>query len=226
MTPRVPRLVLTFPAPSPGLVSTQMPEPTDTPIERAAAPAVEASAAGRSDEELVAACAAGESSGLGLLFDRHHRQVFRLVSRIIGSRSGDVDDLVQATFLEVWRASPRFRRSGSARGWILGIAANLVRHRNRGEARRHSAMVGLAEAPVAPSRTPDEVARENQVVERVTAALQTLPHDLRVAFVLCDIEDIPAVEAARILQVPSGTMWRRLHDARKRLRATLGEVLP
>jgi RNA polymerase sigma-70 factor, ECF subfamily len=200
-----------------------MPGQGDRPIERTGqTPAADAD---RSDEELVAACAAGEANALGLLFDRHHVRVFRFVSRLIGSDASDVDDLVQSTFLEVWRASAGFRETGSAGGWVLGIAANLVRHRNRGEARRRSALLGLAETPRPPSGRPDDDAGQSQLVERVGAALADLPYDLRLAFVLCDIEEMPAVEAARILQVPPGTMWRRLHDARKRLRTTLGGVL-
>jgi RNA polymerase sigma-70 factor, ECF subfamily len=221
---RAPGLGLALPPRFPRPVPTRMPTPGDPSVDRPAPPL----AAGdeRSDEELVAACAGGEAAALATLFDRHHRQVFRFVSRIVGSAASDVDDLVQSTFLEVWRASPGFRQRGSARGWVLGIASNLVRHRNRSEARRQSAMLGLAEAPVAPSARPDDAARQSQILEWVGAALQTLPHDLRVAFVLCDVEEISAVEAARILQVPEGTMWRRLHIARKRLRATLAKVLP
>lgn len=217
-------LELALPPPVPLRSPTRMPARGDSPIDLTGeTPAI---ADARSDEELVAACATGEANALGMLFDRHHLRVFRFVSRLIGSASSDVDDLVQSTFLEVWRASAGFRETGTARGWVLGIAANLVRHRNRGEARRRSALLGLAERPLPPSARPDDDARQSQLVERVRAALETLPHDLRVAFVLCDIEDMPAVEAARILRVPSGTMWRRLHDARKRLRATLAGVLP
>jgi DNA-directed RNA polymerase specialized sigma24 family protein len=42
-----------------------------------------------------------------------------------------------------------------------------------------------------------------------------------VTFVLCDLEEIPGVEVARTLRVPEGTIWRRLHVARKRIRSAL-----
>jgi DNA-directed RNA polymerase specialized sigma24 family protein len=58
-------------------------------------------------------------------------------------------------------------------------------------------------------------------IGQLRAALPTLPHDLRVAFVMCDVEGVPGVEAARAVGVPPGTMWRRLHEARKALAAAI-----
>lgn len=174
-----------------------------------------------SDESLVAACATGDTAALAALFDRHHAVVFRFVSRIASACASDVEDLVQSTFLESWRSSGRFRQSGSARSWILGIAANLVKHYVRGEVRRRTAMADLAGQPEPRAGRPDELAARSEMMERLASALDGLPHDLRVAFVLCDIEEVPGVEAARALGVRQGTMWRRLHDARKRLREAM-----
>jgi len=180
-----------------------------------------------SDEALIAACAAGDAAALAALFDRHHAVVFRFVSRIASACASDVEDLAQSTFLELWRSSSRFRQSGSARSWILGIAANLVRHYVRGEVRRRTAMADLAGQPVSGGgRRPDELASQSQLMQRLADALDRLPHDLRVAFVLCDVEEVPGVEAARALGVRQGTMWRRLHDARKRLRDLMGGQPP
>jgi RNA polymerase sigma-70 factor (ECF subfamily) len=176
-----------------------------------------------SDEALVAACATGDSAALAALFDRHHAMVFRFVSRIASAAASDVEDLAQSTFLELWRSSARFRQTGSAKSWMLGIAANLVKHYVRGEVRRRSALADLAGQPErARGGRPDELAAQSELIARLAAALDALPHDLRVAFVLCDVEEVPGVEAARALGIRQGTMWRRLHDARKRLRTMMG----
>ncbi len=175
-----------------------------------------------SDEALVAAIAIGERTALGALFDRHQAAVFRFVSRTISTNASDVEDLVQCTFVEAWRSAKRFRHQGRVLSWLFGIAANLSRHFLRTQARRQVAMKHLADIPPPTSARPDEDAETNELIGRLGLALGELPHHLRVAFVLCDLEQIPGVEASRVLGVREGTMWRRIHQARKALREALG----
>ncbi|HUJ63143.1 MAG TPA: RNA polymerase sigma factor [Kofleriaceae bacterium] len=178
-----------------------------------------AAASELSDQALLAACGIGDSAALGALFDRHHEAVYRLISRLLSTEPGAIDDLVQTTFLEAWRAARRYRGRGEVRSFLLGIAANLVRHHVRGAIRRR---VALADAPPpAAAGAPDAAAIRAQQVRRLAAALDELPHDLRAAYVLCDLEDVPGVEAARVLGVRAGTLWRRLHEARRALRESI-----
>lgn len=172
-----------------------------------------------SDEVLLAACGVGDSSALGALFDRHHDAMFRLISRLLRSDPAETDDLVQTTFLEAWRSAPRFKGQGSVRSFLFGIAANTVRQHVRSTQRRRRATADW-EPPLA-RNAPDEIVVRNQQVNRLALALDELPHDLRAAYVLCDLEDVPGVEAARLLDVRAGTLWRRLHEARRALRAAI-----
>jgi RNA polymerase sigma-70 factor (ECF subfamily) len=48
-----------------------------------------------------------------------------------------------------------------------------------------------------------------------------MSHKLKVVFVMCDLEGIPGVEVACTLSLREGTVWRRLHEARKQLRLAL-----
>jgi RNA polymerase sigma-70 factor (ECF subfamily) len=172
-----------------------------------------------SDEALLAACAVGDSAALGALFDRHHEAVYRLISRLLRGEPDAIDDLVQTTFLEAWRSAGRYGGRGLVKSYLFGIAANAVRHHVRSAKRRREAFADWQ--PPEPRNAPDDVASRAQQVGRLAAALDRLPHDLRVAYVLCDLEDIPGVEAARMLDVRAGTLWRRLHEARKALRAAI-----
>ncbi len=169
-----------------------------------------------SDEGLVAACAAGDRAARALLFERHVEAVHRFVSRLRGSDAHAVDDLVQNAFVTAFQAAARFR-GGSVRGWLYGIAANLVRTYARGERRRKHAMALVAEC-VESVAGPGELA----LVARLPDALASLPHDLRVALVLIDLEGERGVDAAAALAIPEGTLWRRVFHARKALRAALG----
>jgi RNA polymerase sigma-70 factor (ECF subfamily) len=172
-----------------------------------------------SDEALLAACAVGDNAALGALFDRHHEAVLRLISRLLRSDPAETDDLVQTTFLEAWRSATRFKAHGSVRSFLFGIAANTVRQHVRSTMRRRRATADW-EPPLA-RNAPDEIVVRNQQVSRLAQALDELPHDLRAAYVLCDLEDVPGVEAARLLDVRAGTLWRRLHEARRALRAKI-----
>lgn len=174
-----------------------------------------------SDDALLAACAIGESAGLGALFDRYHQQLYRFLDRLAGTQARDLDDLVQATFLEVRRSAARFSGRSSVRTWIFGIAANLVRHHIRGEVRRRTTAHAYAVELPSWSALPDDTAAHRQLLDRLGEAIHMLPHDLRVAFVMCEIEEVSGVEAARVLGVREKTVWRRLHDARKQLRRLL-----
>ncbi|MCB9561603.1 MAG: RNA polymerase sigma factor [Kofleriaceae bacterium] len=176
-----------------------------------------------SDEALVAACALGDAAALGTLFDRHHEALWRFLGRMSRGGAAELDDLAQGTFVEVWRSASRFRGGAAVRTWIFGIAANLVRRRARDEGRRRAALADLAAVPrPAPAgRAPDDALMRRQMVDRIGAAMAGLSHELREVFVLCDVEEIPGVEVARALGLREGTVWRRLHDARKALRRAL-----
>jgi RNA polymerase sigma-70 factor (ECF subfamily) len=174
-----------------------------------------------SDEGLVAACAAGDPAAMGLLFDRFALPVHRFLARLLRSPSADVSDMVQATFIEAFRAARRFRADGQVRTWLFGIAVNVGRHHVRGETRRRAFLTAWGEAAPAASLRPDQSAEHRQLMTRLDAALGALPAELRTAFVLCDLEGLAGAEAASVAGVPPGTLGRRLHAARRALRAAL-----
>ncbi|MDQ3336414.1 MAG: RNA polymerase sigma factor [Myxococcota bacterium] len=176
-----------------------------------------------SDEALLAGCATGDGAALGALFDRFSDAVFRFAARLPRTDELARDDLVQATFLEVSRTAASFRGGSTVKTWILGIAANVARHTLRSEQRRrvHQARF-LEKQSCAPMLVDDQVERR-QLLTYVAEALETLPRDQQLAFILVDLEQLPGAEVARILDIPEGTLWRRLHTARKAMRAAIEE---
>jgi RNA polymerase sigma-70 factor, ECF subfamily len=174
------------------------------------------------DAALLAAVAVGDVEALGALFDRHHRAVERFIGRLAYGFPSELGDLVQITFIEVRRAAGNFRGASAVRTWILSIAANVVRHHVRGETRRRAMITAATQRPPPlGGAPPDEHASHRQLLERLQQALAALPAELREAFVMCELEEVPGAEAARALGLRQGTLWWRLHEARKRLRAAL-----
>jgi RNA polymerase sigma-70 factor (ECF subfamily) len=174
-----------------------------------------------SDEALLAACAVGDSAALGALYDRLQPGLWRFLSRLVGADADELDDLVQATFVAVHKAARGFQAGASVRTWVFAIGANVSRNYVRGETRRRRALQRMAQAVPAAAETPDANAERLQLTGRLRRALDALPADLRIAYVLCEVEELPGREAARALGIPEGTLWRRVHEARKTLRVLI-----
>jgi RNA polymerase sigma factor (sigma-70 family) len=175
-----------------------------------------------SDEALLAACAAADPTALGQLFDRYDEALRRFLSRACAMPVPDLDDLVHATFVEVYRSAGRFRGRASAKTWIFGVAVNISRHFVRSETRRRRFLTNFAAEP-RPAAWPHDKLENRQILNRMTSALAGLPPTQRVAFVLCELEGLTGAEAARAMGLRQGTLGRQLHDARKALRAALTE---
>jgi RNA polymerase sigma-70 factor (ECF subfamily) len=178
------------------------------------------------DEVLVRACARGDRAALGALYDRYHLDVFRFLSRLASARTRELDDLVQSTFLEILRSAHGFHGRSAVKTWIFGIAANVARSHARAEGRRLrllSASDFDVDAPAPSGARPDRTAERSQLMNRVSLALARLPHALRTAFVACEIEGLPGPEVARALGVPRGTLYRRVHEARRAIIAYVEE---
>ena len=175
------------------------------------------------DEQLVRSIAKGDLESLGELFLRHEPTVRRALGRL-GVPRGDVDDVVQATFLQVVRASTKLELQKSptpARAWILGIAVMMARRHGRSLGRAAKNLVRWAEFQLshrADAPTPLEITQTKQDVQRLEQALACLSAKKREVFVLITLERMSGDEVAKALGVPINTVWTRLHHARQELR--------
>lgn len=184
------------------------------------------------DADLVHRVADGDLSALGVLYDRHHQHVRQFVGRATAF-AADTDDLTHETFLTLAKVAAKYdeRRGGdaaaalgsSARPFLVGIAAQLVRRRKRGLF-RWKQMLG-AFAGVATQRataTPEEAASGSQELRRFDEALARLTDEKRLVFLLVEREGLSGDEVARALEIPVNTVWTRLHHTRAELRRALG----
>jgi RNA polymerase sigma-70 factor (ECF subfamily) len=174
-----------------------------------------------SDDALVSGCASGRNAALGELFDRYNLVTYRFLTRMLGAGHPDIDELVNETFLNVHRSAGKFRGHSSVKTWIIAIAANVARHHIRGESRRRAFLRVFHLQRRGDRIDATRATEQRDLVRRLGNLVAALPPDLRVAFVMCDLEELPGADAARALGVPEGTLWRRLHEARKALRSSL-----
>ena len=131
------------------------------------------------DEAVLAACAKGNTAALWVLFDRYQAAVYRFLGRLSGTDARDLDDLVQATFLEVNRSAASFRGGSAVKSWVLGVALNITRHHVRSEIRRKAMLSSYAEHPTGDLARPDESAERRQLMTRLYQALDTLQKEKR-----------------------------------------------
>jgi RNA polymerase sigma-70 factor, ECF subfamily len=187
---------------------------------------VEGSPSEMSDEALVAVCAMGESAALGALFDRYEGAVRGFLARLSGTDDRDLDDLVQLTFEAVPRAARRFDGRSTVRTWLLGVANNVARHHVRSEIRRRRLSESVADDLRGAAVDGADQVLTRERAARVREAIADLPAKLREVFVLVYLEGVPGRDVAELVGAREGTVWKRLHQARARLRHSLKGVMP
>ncbi len=171
------------------------------------------------DHALVAAVARGDLSALGELYDRYHRDVRRVLMRLGFSKS-DSDDLVQATFLELPKASLGYEPQRElCRGWVCGIAVRLASRHRRSALRYLRALFSMgSQQRERDDETPELTVGSREEMRAFEAAFQALTAKKREAFVLLELEGLSAEEGGLALGVPAATMRTRLFQARASLR--------
>ena len=175
----------------------------------------------------------GHDAALNALMERHAAGVFHFLCRMLGNED-DANDLAQDTFVRVYRARESYNPAQKFSTWLFTIAANLARNQLRWrsrhpnvslEAESESTEQTLGDTLPAATSTPHQAADEAERVQRVRAAVQALPGDLREAIVLCEWEDLPVAEAATVLSTTPKAVESRLYRARKLLRDRLSRCL-
>ncbi len=172
------------------------------------------------EDALVSRLQRGEPAAVAAVYDAHHHAVRAFAKRLLGD-AATAEDLVHEVFVSLPQASRNFRGDSSVRTFLISIAVNHARHHVRAAQRRRRAISAYSELPTAEARDPEHEARRKELAALLTQALDTLPIEQRIAFVLCEVEERTSREAAEIVGAPEATLRTRLFHAKKKLRAAL-----
>ncbi|MGW5655944.1 RNA polymerase sigma factor [Streptomyces humi] len=175
----------------------------------------------RSDGELLRAIAADADRRA---FEELYRRYAPWLTARLRGRCADpsvVDDVVQETFLAVWRGSARYHEEGDAAGWLWRIGSRRLVDALRGDGAR-----GRLRQALARLRHRDEASAEERVLAGVehgdlAGALVRLSPELRAVLQATVIDGLTTREAAVLLGIPPGTVKTRAMRARKQLREEL-----
>ncbi len=150
------------------------------------------------------------------LFRAHAGFVARFLRRL-GFAAADVDDLVQEVFMIAHRKGGYVAGAAQPRTWLAAIAFNVARTARRASAvRAKSHDASSIDHALATEPDPAQALETQRAIDRVQVALATLDVEHRATFILYEIEAESGESIAAALEVPIGTVYSRLHHARKR----------
>ncbi|MFF1447624.1 RNA polymerase sigma factor SigM [Streptomyces sp. NPDC058274] len=180
------------------------------------------------DEDLLARHVEGDPEAFGELVRRHRDRLWAVALRTLGDRE-EAADAVQDALVSAYRAAHTFRGQSAVTTWLHRITVNACLDRARKAASRKTSPVDdteRLEQLLEPHESASAPAERNDLHRELLEALGTLPPDQRAAIVLVDMQGYPVAEAARVLDVPTGTVKSRCARGRARLLPLLSHLRP
>ncbi len=183
------------------------------------------------DEELMAQFQAGTVAAYDILVDRYKDQLTNYIYRFVGDWE-ECEDLLQETFLRVYRNRHSYRPVAKFSTWLYTIAGNLARSEYRKRKRRNVYSIQSVnrddeeyEIDIPDeSFSPDEAAEGAIQDKYIQDALMEIPEEFREVVVLRDIQQLSYDEIAQVTGLPMGTVKSRINRGRTKLQALLKDV--
>ena len=185
------------------------------------------------DQMLVERAQAGDKKAFGLLVEKYHRKLGRLLSRMIRDQT-EVEDVVQETFIKAYRALHNFRGDSAFYTWLYRIGINTAKNYLVSLGRKPQVLndVEIEDAEnfeggtnMRTMETPETALATKQIAQTVNDTVETLPEDLRTAITLRELEGMSYEEIAAIMQCPIGTVRSRIFRARETIAEKLRPLL-
>jgi RNA polymerase sigma factor (sigma-70 family) len=175
------------------------------------------------DAALLAAALDGEQLAFNEIYLRYRAPCASVIRRVLVRPEG-VDDVIQTTFLSVWRHAASYDSSkGSVATWILTIA----HHRAVDEVRRDQLRAGRDTGPIgidaltAAAPGPEELAVLVDAGDHLESAMTLLSTKVSTVMRLAYFEGLSQTQIARELGVPLGTVKSRVREGLRQLRRQL-----
>jgi RNA polymerase sigma-70 factor (ECF subfamily) len=156
------------------------------------------------------------------VFRDQHAFVARVVARLLGPADPDVDDVVQEVFLVVLRKLGSYDGACRLTTWLYGIAWRVTSaHRRRRRLRSFFSLdhdAAVFDEPVDERPSPEAACLRDQASRDVYRVLDRLAEKKREVLILYELEGLSGTEIAELLGAKEGTVWTRLHHARRDFR--------
>jgi len=183
-----------------------------------------------SDEDLIERFQGGDLYAFDLIVKNYKEQLLNFVFRFLGNQE-EAEDVVQETFLRVFRNRTAYRRVAKFSTWIYTIAGNLARTELRRRRRRRLFSISdmgvqdkdyeISDNVLSPEAHTDGALKD----EIIQAEISRLSPKFREVIILRDVQELSYEEISKILRVPIGTVKSRVNRARLRLQNRLKHLL-
>ena len=184
------------------------------------------------DGDLVRRVQEGDKTAFDLLVLKYQHRIVKLVSRYVREPS-DALDVTQETFLKAYRALPGFRGDSAFYTWIYRIAINTAKNYLVALSRRppevdlenddgESISIDNLQKSL---ETPEALLLTDEIRETILDAMRKLPHDLREAITLREVDGLSYEEIAEAMACPIGTVRSRIFRAREAIDDRLKPLL-
>lgn len=186
------------------------------------------------DQLLVERVQRGEKSAFDLLVRKYQHRILAIIGRYISDFS-EAQDVAQDTFIRAYRALGNFRGDSAFYTWVYKIAINTAKNHLVASGRRpptddiavDDAMHFSADSQLKDRATPENELLRQEIERNVTAAVDELPDELRMAITLREVDGLSYEEIAETMNCPIGTVRSRIFRAReaidRRIRPLLSE---
>jgi len=178
------------------------------------------SAAGEpSDAALIERCLQKDNAAWEQIVVRYRRKVFHIAYKFTGKHD-EAEDLSQEVFLKVFKSLDKFHRDADFSTWLGSVARNYCIDHYRASKREREVLVedllAFDTAPAA-AGNPHRALEERDRRSFLRGGLELLPHKLREAVVLRDLQGLTYQEMAERLHLPEGTVKSRINRGREEL---------
>jgi RNA polymerase sigma-70 factor (ECF subfamily) len=173
---------------------------------------------GDSDRDLMKNVLTGDMKAFECLVDRYKIKLFNLILRMLGNKE-ESEDILQETFLRVYRERESYDFSYQFSTWIYTIALNLTKNELR--KRKRYSFLGIDLFSNRREFAVESVGNPNGISLFLEKAIASLPEKYKSAFLLRDINHFSYEEISKTLEVPMGTVKSRVNRARSILRRKL-----
>ena len=184
------------------------------------------------DKNLVLRVQQGDKSAYDLLVIKYQHRIIQLVNRYVKDPS-EAQDVAQEAFIKAYRALANFRGDSAFYTWLYRIAINTAKNYLVSRSRRYSDyQIDIQDAEQvenAPQlkamETPEYLLLNDEIVKVITAAIEKLPEEMKVAIMLREFEGMSYEDIAHTMECPVGTVRSRIFRAREAIDEKLRPLL-